>query len=144
MAHEPATAPTVDRERGASSWRALGTYVELRTTPDAVGAATVLAARVLDEVDLACSRFRDDSDLVRANSAAGRRGGLPPARRRRAGGARGRRETDGLVDPLLGEVLTAAGYDRTFSLVPADDPTPAALPVRGGALGARSSSPTPP
>ena len=48
-----------------------GTYVELRTTPDAVEAATDLAARVLDEVDLACSRFRDDSDLMRANAAAG-------------------------------------------------------------------------
>jgi thiamine biosynthesis lipoprotein len=44
-------------------------------------------------------------------------------------------ETDGLVDPLLGDVLRAAGYDRTFALVPADDPAPTALPVAGGSWG---------
>jgi len=131
--HEPATRATVDRERGASSWRALGTYVELRTTPDAVEAATALAARVLDEVDVACSRFRDDSDLMRANRSAGRPVEVSPVL---VGAVRvaleASAETDGLVDPLLGEVLTAAGYDRTFAMVPADDPTPASLPVRRG------------
>ena len=133
LTHEPATTATVDRESGASSWRALGTYVMLRTTPDAVQAATELAATVLDEVDVACSRFRDDSDLMRANAAAGTAvevsrvlvGALRVALEAAA-------ETDGLVDPLLGDVLRSAGYDRTFSLVPANDPTPTALPVRGG------------
>jgi len=131
--HEPSTAPTVDVERGASSWRALGTYVELRTTPEAVEAATYLAARVLDEVDLACSRFRDDSELMLANGAAGRAVEVSPLL---VGAVRvaleAAEETDGLVDPLLGDVLCAAGYDRTFSLVPSDDPTAAALPVPAG------------
>ncbi|HYN67617.1 MAG TPA: FAD:protein FMN transferase [Ornithinibacter sp.] len=133
MVHEPATAATVDREVGASSWRALGTYVELRTTPDAVLAATALAADVLNEVDVACSRFRDDSDLMRANRAAGHPVEVSPVL---VGAVRvaleAAAETDGLVDPLLGDLLRAAGYDRTFALVPSDDPTPAALPVRGG------------
>ena len=84
LVHEPATAPTVDAERGASSWRALGTYVDLRTTPEAVDAATELAAAVLHEVDLACSRFRDDSDLMVANRAAG----PAPSRSRRCSSVR--------------------------------------------------------
>ena len=137
LTHEPSTAATVDVERGAASWRALGTYVELRTTPEAVEAAADLAARVLDEVDVACSRFRDDSDLMRANRAAGHAVEVSPVL---VGAVRvaleAADETDGLVDPLLGDVLRAAGYDRTFSLVPADDPTATALPVPEAALGA--------
>ena len=133
LVHEPATAARVDTEHGAASWRALGTYVELRTTPDAVEAAAGLAARVLDEVDVACSRFRDDSDLVRANRAAGTPVEVSPVL---VGAVRlaleAAAETDGLVDPLLGDLLVAAGYDRTFVLVPSDDPTPAALPVCRG------------
>ena len=133
LVHEPATSATVDHVHGASSWRALGTYVELRTTPDAVAAATELASRVLVEVDEACSRFRDDSDLMRANAAAGEAVEVSPVL---VGAVRVALEaaagTGGLVDPLLGDVLRHAGYDRTFSLVPADDPTPTALPVAGG------------
>ncbi|MFL6175148.1 MAG: FAD:protein FMN transferase [Ornithinibacter sp.] len=133
LAHEPASLARVDHDRGASSWRALGTYVELRTTPDAVAAATELAAQVLDEVDVACSRFRDDSDLMRANAAAGEAVEVSPVL---VGAVRlaleAAADTEGLVDPLLGEVLRSAGYDRTFSLVPANDPAPTALPVRAG------------
>ena len=133
LTHEPSTAATVDVERGASSWRALGTYVELRTTPEAVEAATDLAARVLDEVDAACSRFRDDSDLALANGAAGQAVEVSPVLVAAVRVAlEAAEETDGLVDPLLGDVLSAAGYDRTFSLVPSDDPAAAALPVRAG------------
>ncbi len=133
LVHEPATAPLVDLGHGAASWRALGTYVELRTTPDAVDAAADLARRVLDEVDAACSRFRDDSDLMRANRAPGRTVEVSPVL---IGAVRlaleAALESEGLVDPLLGDLLSAAGYDRTFTLVPADDPTPVALPVRRG------------
>ena len=113
------------------SFRALGTYVELRVADagldDEVGA---LARDVLAEVDATCSRFRDDSDLMHANRRAGRwtavsevligmlRAALWAAR-----------ETDGLVDPCLGDLLVAAGYDRTFArLRPTSDP--AVLPRR--------------
>ena len=124
---------TVDRLRGAASWRALGTYVDLRTHPDVVDAAAARAAEVLDEVDLACSRFRDDSDLALANRSAGTPVAVSPVL---VGAVRvaleAATETDGIVDPTLGDLLTAAGYDRTFALVPADDPSPAELPVRRG------------
>ncbi len=123
-----AGAPVV---AGATSWRALGTYVHLRTAdPDLIGPARRVAEHVLDAVDVACSRFRSDSDLSRANRATGPVSVSPVL----VGAVRVALEaaevTDGLVDPTLGLLLEAAGYDRTFDLVPAFDPTPVALPRR--------------
>ena len=116
---------------GAASWRALGTYVHLRTVdPDLIGPARAIAEHVLDAVDLACSRFRGDSDLSRANRVSGPVDVSPVL----AGAVRVALEaaevTGGLVDPTLGLLLEASGYDRTFEMVPALDPTPVALPER--------------
>ncbi len=133
LSPERADRPAVDARHGAATWRALGTHVDLRTAPDAVEAASELAAGVLDEVDRACSRFRDDSDLVRANRAAGTPVEVSPVLLAAVHVAlEAAQQTDGIVDPTLGALLEASGYDRTFALVPADDPTPAALPVRSG------------
>jgi len=46
-------------------------------------------------------------------------------------------ETSGLVDPTLGRSIEAAGYDRDFSQLPADDPRPAgpAEPGRWRSIG---------
>ncbi|WP_226963755.1 FAD:protein FMN transferase [Nostocoides sp. F2B08] len=119
----------VDADLGAASWRALGTYVDLRTTPDAIASAVALAVDILNEVDLACSRFRADSDLSHANRAAGSIVSVSPLLVAAVQVAlEAADETDGLVDPTLGTVLTAAGYDRTFALVPADDPAPTSVP----------------
>lgn len=116
---------------GATSWRSLGTYVHLRTAdPGLIGPARLLARHVLDEVDRACSRFRGDSDLTRANST-GRPERVSPVL---VGAVRVALEaasvTDGLVDPTLGQLLAAAGYSRTFALVAPNDPTPVSLPRR--------------
>jgi len=106
-------APTI----GAATWRALGTYVQLQVaTPEALAESERLARAVLAEVDRACSRFRGDSDLVRANAAAGEWVVVNPIL---VGAVRAAvwaaETTDGLVDPCLGDVLVAAGYDRTFA-----------------------------
>ncbi len=128
-----ATSPVLEREVGAASWRALGTYVDVRTTPRTLERAVAIAVDVLGEVDASCSRFRHDSDLSRANRSAGTPVRVSPVL---VGALRvaleAARETDGLVDPTLGGLLVGAGYDRTFTLVPGDDPTPAALPVTRG------------
>lgn len=96
--------------------RALGTYVHLQVDqPERLAEAGRLTTAVLAEVDLACSRFRGDSDLARANRDAGRWIEVSPilvAALRVA--LRAARETDGLVDPCLGGLLVTAGYDRTF------------------------------
>ena len=127
-AHLGAT-PVVDADRGAAGWRALGTYVDVRTSPDAVHRAVAIAIAVLAEVDAACSRFREDSDLSRANRAAGTPVEVAPVLLAAVRVAlEAAEQTGGLVDPTLGDVLVTAGYDRTFDLVPADAPGPAALP----------------
>ena len=57
---------------GTATWRALGTYVHLSTADEAaLEPARQIATRLLDDVDRTCSRFRQDSDLIRANAGAG-------------------------------------------------------------------------
>ena len=116
----------------ARSWRALGTYIELSVENEAAAAeAAPLAAAVLDDVDAACSRFRADSDLVRANQAAGQWVSVSPILIGALQVAlRAAHTTEGLVDPTLGELMIAGGYDRTFSQI-GGSVAPHALPVGG-------------
>jgi thiamine biosynthesis lipoprotein len=128
MTLQPAAVPT-EGALAVRSWRALGTYVRLVVAEGAVleTADTLLRAEI-DDVDRACSRFRDDSDLSLVNRNAGRPvpvgtyliGALDAALRVAA-------MTGGLVDPLLGTAVIAAGYDRDFAAVPADGPAPGAV-----------------
>jgi FAD:protein FMN transferase len=98
---------------------ALGSTALLSTTDDAALAdATAELVRELETVDLACSRFRDDSELARLNRAEGQ----PFAASRYLFEAvrvalRAAAATDGLVDPTIGRGLRLAGYDRTFAIV---------------------------
>ncbi len=114
----------------ARSWRALGTYIELSVENEAAAAeAAPLAVAVLDDVDAACSRFRADSDLVRANQAAGQWVSVSPILIGALQVAlRAAHTTEGLVDPTLGELMIAGGYDRTFSQI-GGSVAPHALPA---------------
>ncbi|MGL5866552.1 MAG: FAD:protein FMN transferase [Dermatophilaceae bacterium] len=130
----PGRRPTADpHERHETrSWAALGTYVEVSAAGDLVDSAAAIVTQVLAEVDAAYSRFRPDSDLERANTTAGPVTVAPVTVAAVRLALEAARATDGLVDPTLGGVLAGAGYDRTFALVPADDPSPASVPVRSG------------
>jgi thiamine biosynthesis lipoprotein len=111
----------------SARWPALGTTAHLLVTADVLEPAVALLHEELEAVDLACSRFRRDSELLR----------LRPGRQRvspvLAGAVRcalqAAAETDGLVDPTLGRSLVALGYDRTFSALPADGPAAVPLPA---------------
>ncbi len=108
-------------EAGSRRWRALGTYGQLSVADPALADdAAALAAAVLAEVDAACSRFRADSDLMRANRAAGQWISVSPVLVAAVRVAlRAAHATGGLVDPTLGEFMVAGGYDRTFAqLIP--------------------------
>jgi thiamine biosynthesis lipoprotein len=102
-----------------ASWKALGTTAVLRCV-DPAGPATARAIveRELAEIDLACSRFRADSELARLNARAGRRvtasALLVEALELAIAAAR---LTDGKVDPTVGRALELAGYDRDWSLL---------------------------
>jgi thiamine biosynthesis lipoprotein len=122
---------------GTATWRALGTYVHLSTSDKTVlEPAQLIATRLLDDVDRTCSRFREDSDLVRANAAAGSWTNVDPLLVKAVGAAiEAAAQTDGLVDPTLGHAMVAVGYDRDISLVLAESSDPAGVPVpaRAGA-----------
>ncbi len=98
-------------------WQSLGTYVQLSVSdPDKVAAAERRARALLDAVDWACSRFREDSELHRVNTGAGTWVRVDPllvAATQAAVEAAG--HTDGIVHPLLGKVMVGLGYDRTFT-----------------------------
>ena len=116
-----------------SSWRALGTTAELLVTdPGRLVAARRAVEAELAEIDRACSRFRDDSELTRLNSAGGepvRVGKLLLEAIEAA--LRAARGSGGLVDPTVGEAMDAIGYDRDFGEIAADGPAPRALPAAG-------------
>lgn len=98
----------------------------------AVADAVVLAAaratveEVVADFDRACSRFRDDSEITRLNSAAGTAFSAGPVLSEAVGAAlRAARLTGGAVDPTIGQALIALGYDRDFAAVGAVGARPA-------------------
>ncbi|MFN8189033.1 MAG: FAD:protein FMN transferase [Nocardioidaceae bacterium] len=101
----------------ATTFEALGTYVYLATREaDRLPALRRLAEEVLADVDRTCSRFREDSDLTMVNRHAGTWVEVDPmlvAAVKTAVDAA--RQTDGLVNPLLGRPLQQLGYDRDFA-----------------------------
>jgi thiamine biosynthesis lipoprotein len=102
-----------------ASWEALGTTASVYVADaTALGAARAAVEAELAAIDAACSRFRDDSDLERANAAAGTPTRVSPLLELAIAGAlRAARLTDGMVDPTIGEALILAGYDRDFAAV---------------------------
>jgi thiamine biosynthesis lipoprotein len=106
---------------GRFEFRALGTgAVVLTTEPTGLELARVAVEEEVAAIDVACSRFRDDSELTAVN-----RGGERPAY---AGpllmeavetALRAARLTDGDVDPTVGNGVRVLGYDRDFAAVPA-------------------------
>jgi thiamine biosynthesis lipoprotein len=89
----------------------------------------------VDAFDLACSRFRPDSELSLLIGAGGapRRVG-PVLLEATLAALRAASLTDGLVDPTVGGSLLALGYDRDFEEVRASSssrPTVSLVPVPG-------------
>ena len=101
------------------SVRALGTTATaVVVDPDALLAARAVLLHDLRALDIACSRFRDDSELQLANANAGRP--MPVGEllwMALAAALEVARITGGLVDPTVGGAMRGNGYDRTFSLV---------------------------
>ena len=103
----------------SSSFAALGTSALVAVTDDAaLPRARAMLEIALARLDAACSRFRPDSELSRANACAGRTVEISPLFAELvAVGLRAYDTSQGRVDPTLGSELRAAGYDRTFTLV---------------------------
>ncbi len=86
--------------------------------PHLLSPAVEVTTAVLAAVDRACSRFRADSDLVRANRTPGQWVRVDPLLvAATAVAVTAADETDGLVSPCLGRVLVALGYDADLGVV---------------------------
>jgi thiamine biosynthesis lipoprotein len=119
----------------ARSFRAIGTTATvLVEDPAASELAERTLARELEAIDLACSRFRSDSELQRLHEHAGETvavGALLFEALEVACEAAAR--TGGAVDPTVGNALAALGYDRDLDEVLSHPPAPprALGPVAG-------------
>jgi thiamine biosynthesis lipoprotein len=117
------------------AWTALGMLVQLVvTSPGRLWAARKLLEADLRALDLACSRFRPDSELVAVGDAAQDASGpvtvavSPLLAEAVAVALRAAWLTDGDLDPTVGGALADLGYDRDFAelakpgqAAPADD-----------------------
>jgi FAD:protein FMN transferase len=115
-------------------WRALGTTVTLSVTDERrLVRCREAVARELEAIDAACSRFRDDSELVLLNASRGRAVRVSPLLREAIQVAVWAAWfTDGAVDPTVGAGMRAAGYDRDFADVAAAGSRPAGVAAPAG------------
>ncbi len=95
---------------------ALGTSVVFATTESqAIATAKTILSEELAAIDLACSRFRADSELTRVHLASGRPVVLSPLLGELIRTAiEVARDTGGAVDPTVGTAVIELGYDRDF------------------------------
>ncbi len=107
----------------SDSFGVFGTTAVLVVTDQAaLGAARAIADAELAAVDLACSRFRPDSELSRLNSSGGELTAVSELFAALIAEAlRAAELTDGDVDPTCGQALISAGYDRDFAELRAGD-----------------------
>src|ERR1700761_2770460 len=122
---------TPDLKTGSAAWTARGLLVQLVVTePAAVPVARKMLEADLDELDVACSRFRPDSELVALGNLARQSADevtvsvSPLLAEAVAVALRAAQLTDGDVDPTVGGVLADLGYDRDFAaLTPPGSPS---------------------
>jgi thiamine biosynthesis lipoprotein len=115
-------SPAAGGAGGFDAWTALGMLVQLVvTSPSQLAAARELLEADLLALDLACSRFRPDSELVAVGKAARGASGpvtvavSPLLADAVAVSLRAAQLTDGDIDPTVGGVLADLGYDRDFA-----------------------------
>jgi FAD:protein FMN transferase len=119
-------AATGAADLNTETWEALGTTAVLRYPgPEDQGLRAAVDGE-LHAIDAAASRFRADSELSEVNRAAGARVEIGTLLHEALGlGIRAAEISAGAVDPTLGELLSAAGYDRDWrelTAVAADAP----------------------
>ena len=117
-----------------TSFRAFGTFGALLVTrQDAAEAALDILGRELRAIDLACSRFRPDSEVSMLNRDSGRQHTISPLLAEALAVAlRAAAATEGDVDPTCGQSLVQLGYDRDFAEVINREPGAAAAPRPAG------------
>ena len=124
--------------RSIRSFQAMGTTIELLLETDDASAAEAAfdAAEVeFERLEQIMSRFRPDSELSQLNG----RGAIDASQELAevvTTALEARASTGGRFDPTVHDALVAAGYDRSFDELPADDDAPATglPPACGGGI----------
>lgn len=103
---------------------ALGTTATLLVTDEhAAPLAKAMLEAEIDGIDIACSRFRGDSELSSVNANAGRDTRVSSRFIEALEVAlRAARLTGGLVDPTVGKTMRVLGYDREFDILDRSGP----------------------
>jgi thiamine biosynthesis lipoprotein len=117
----------------ARRFRAMGTEVELFVEADGAERALEAAENEFHRLEALLSRFRPDSELSRLNDERTLEPG-PDLLEVVELALLARVRTGGRFDPTVHNALVAAGYDRSFELVPADGPAAGSAPCGGGVL----------
>jgi thiamine biosynthesis lipoprotein len=121
--------------KGRVEFRALGTTAVLVVTePAHLRAAERVVRAELAAIDLACSRFRDDSEIAQVHRDAGRAVRIGPLLAEAIDVAlRAARLSGGLVDPTVGTAVRELGYDRDFAGIAGEtsEPAPPVRPAPG-------------
>ena len=120
-------------------FRAMGTQIELLVEADQATAALAAAEEEFHRLEALLSRFRADSELSRLNSNGTLAAG-PDLLRVVELALAATKRTGGRFDITVHEAVVAAGYDRSFELVPAVDAAPALSPVPHTAAGVRHTA----
>src|SRR2546429_199787 len=117
---------------GIADDRALGSSLRLIVTrPQSLAAAKAVVDDVIRAVDVAASRFRDDSELTMLNARPDQVTIVSPLLASAIAAAlRGAELTGGAVDPTIGAAMRLVGYDGDFASIEADGP-PLHLVARG-------------
>jgi thiamine biosynthesis lipoprotein ApbE len=107
---------------GIADSRALGTSMRVAVTkPESLASAKEAVDRVVAAIDLAASRFREDSELSMLNARPEMEIKLSPLLAKAIAVAlRGARVSGGAVDPTVGMAIRLAGYDTDFAALPPD------------------------
>ncbi|MEH3153837.1 MAG: FAD:protein FMN transferase [Gordonia paraffinivorans] len=99
------------------------------TDPSVLDDARAIVETVLDDVDRACSRFRDDAELYSSSIRRGRPTAISPMLATLVDAAlAAAHASEGAVDPTVGQRLVALGYDRDLETLA--DPARPAGPTR--------------
>jgi thiamine biosynthesis lipoprotein ApbE len=106
----------------AADWTALGCAVRLVVRdPDDLAPARQILVEELGAIDLACSRFRPDSELSGLSGRSGRPMPISSLLAEAVGAALDAAvATGGDVDPTVGVAMDAIGYDRDFARIEVD------------------------
>jgi thiamine biosynthesis lipoprotein len=100
-----------------SAWTRWSSGMHLLVTdPATLPSARAIVDTVLDDVEIAASRFRPDSEICALAAAGGLRTAVSPVLAALIDAAlAAARWTDGDVDPTVGSAMIALGYDRDIA-----------------------------